>query len=70
MTRRITRFDAASNQLTDNYLAPVPSQFMHMPRAMERAGTTEQSGYSVFGYIRALATDCIAITGGNMDAPV
>lgn len=56
--------------LTDLYFAPVPSQFMHMPRATGRAGTTEQSGYSARGYMRALATDCLAITGGNMDAPL
>lgn len=60
------RFPQASAHLTDNYLAPVPSQFTVMPRAMART----EDEYSTLGYTRALAMDCMAITGGGMDASV
>lgn len=60
------RFRVASNHLTEEYFAPVPSQFSHMPRATQRHGDE----YSVLGYCRALAQDCIAITGGGLDAPL
>lgn len=70
------RFEVARNHLTEAYIAPVPSQFTAMPRAMERADTPgaefpgELTGFSVLGYVRALAEDCIAWTGGGMDAPL
>ena len=62
----LNRFAIASNHLTDNYIAPVPSSFLHMPTAKERPIPE----FSVLGYQRALAHDSIAITGGNMDAPL
>ena len=63
------RLENAAAHLTDRYLAPVPSQFMHLPRAMARADQIgEERNYSTFGYIRALADDCLAMTG-CIDAP-
>lgn len=59
-------FYIAAMHLTDNYLFPVPSQFMLTPKAMERL----ELDFSVLGYTRALAYDSIAMTGGNMDAPL
>jgi hypothetical protein len=56
------RFKIARAQLTENYFAPVPSQFQIMPRAIERAGE-DGEGFSIIGYTRALADDCLAITG-------
>jgi hypothetical protein len=56
-------FARASANLTYNYLAPVPSQFMAMPRAMARTGPVGEAGFSVLGYVRALADDCLAMTG-------
>lgn len=67
----IARFDAACNHLTEQYFAPVPSQFMLMPRAMDRTGFNgDDPEFSVTGYCRALAEDCIRWTGGGMDAPL
>jgi len=56
-------FARASACLTDNYLAPVPSQFSIMPRAMARTGPIGDHGFSVLGYVRALADDCLAMSG-------
>jgi len=65
----IDRFEEARNNLTENYFAPVPSQFMYMPRALSRCyrGGANEDPFSVLGYSRALAEDCMAITG-NLDA--
>ncbi|ATG41793.1 hypothetical protein [Phaeobacter piscinae] len=64
-----SRFEIAREHLTENYFAPVPSQFLHMPRAQARAtpGGENEEPFSTLGYSRALAADCLAITG-NIDA--
>lgn len=60
------RFQRSTLGLVEDYRAPVPSQFAHMPRAMARSGWE----WSVAAYSLALSRDCIAWTGGGLDAPL
>jgi len=71
------RLNVASRHLTNNYIAPVPTQFWRCPRSMARANANYEQGdgervffcaFSVLGYTRALSEDCMAMTGGMMDA--
>ncbi len=63
-----SRFEIARNHLTENYFAPVPSEFARLPRALARSarGDENEDPFSTFGYCRALAADCLAVTG-NID---
>lgn len=45
--------------IQEAYLFPVPSQFMHAPRAIERCGKE----WSLHAYTRALIEDALAMTG-------
>lgn len=62
---KVSRFEIARAHLTENYFAPVPSQFCIMPRALRRSDIND-TPFSTLGYVRALADDCLAITG-NID---
>jgi hypothetical protein len=54
-----SRHRVAMSGLSEGYLAPVPSQFLVMPRAMSRCGPE----WEVCAYTRALAMDVLAMTG-------